>query len=215
MFAGLASNVVRVLLVGYPAEWALRNLAKEAVVSLGWASKVSNALIRERLATRKSRKAGLRIMAPADLLRRWANYHNFIANTRFREYYTQVDDISKFLDSFKNKKGPDYALTCLAGALKVAPYVRPTNVHIYVRSEEDAKKWASLLGLTPIEENGNVKFAIAEDSGVFYGSREVDGIRVVSGAQLYADLLNYPARGEEAAQAVLKAIEKEWKEAKG
>lgn len=215
LFSGLASDVIRVLLVNYPKEWTLRELAAEAGVSLGWASKVSNALIRERLATRASAKANLMLMAPADLLRRWANYRNFTANTKFLEYYAQMENISRLLDSFKSKKGPDCALTGLAGALKAAPNVRPTNVHIYVKSEEDAKKWAETLGLMPIEENGNVKFAVAEDVGVFYGTWKIDGVRVVSDIQLYVDLLNYPARGEEAAQAVLKVIEKKWKKAKG
>jgi len=66
----------------------------------------------------------------------------------------------------------------------------------------------------PVEKSGNVKFAIAESPGVFYGAKEIDGVRVVSDVQLYVDLLNYPARGEEAAQAVLKVIEKRWKQAK-
>jgi hypothetical protein len=215
LFGGLAADVIRVLLVNYPKGWALRELAGEAGVSLGWASKVANALIRERLAARARKKAELMLMAPADLLRRWASYRNFAANTRFLEYYAQTEDISKFLDLFKSKKGPDYAVTCLAGALKAAPCVRPTNVHIYVKSDGDAKKWAGVLGLMPIEENGNVKFAAADDFGVFYGARKIDGICVVSDIQLYVDLLNYPGRGEEAAEAVLKVIEKRWKKTKG
>ncbi len=80
------------------------------------------------------------------------------------------------------------------------------------RTEEDAKKWADLLGLMPMEKNGNVKFAIPEDAGVFYGSQETNGVRTVSPIQLYVDLLNYPARGEEASQAILKVIEKKWKD---
>lgn len=212
LFAGKAVDVVRVLLTGYPKPWKLRDLSAGAGVSLRWAAVVANALIRERLATRGSSHSELKLMSPSDLLRRWANFHNFAANTKFVEYYAHEEDVSKLLVSFKDKSGPEYAVTCLAGALKVAPFVRPTNIHIYVNSGEDAKKWAELLKLMPIEENGNVKFAIAEGSKVFYGSREVDGVRVVSDVQLYVDLLNYPARGEEAAQAVLKIIEKKWKQ---
>ena len=64
----------------------------------------------------------------------------------------------------------------------------------------------------PVEGNGNVKFAIAKSNGVFYGLRDVNGINVVSNIQLYMDLLNYPARGEEAANEVYKLIEKNWKQ---
>jgi len=62
----------------------------------------------------------------------------------------------------------------------------------------------------PIEENGNVKFAIAASDGVFYGVQEIDGIRIVSDIQLYVDLFNYPARGREAADELFRKIEKRW-----
>ena len=215
LFAGRYEDVVRVLLVEYPREWDLRSLAKAVGGSLSWTSEIVKALITEQVILRPFPRARIKVMSPFDLLRRWASFHNFARTTRFLEYYTSEEDVSKFLDSFTNKKGPEYAVTGLAGALKVAPFVRPTNVHVYVRSEKDAKKWANLLQFMPVEENGNVKFAIAENTGVFYGSREVDGVRVVSDIQLYVDLLNYPARGEEAASAVLKVIEKTWRERKG
>jgi len=94
----------------------------------------------------------------------------------------------------------------------VAPFVRPTNVHIYVKSDDDARKLADKLDLIPVESNGNVRFAIARSNGVFYGSMAVNGINVVSNIQLYIDLLNYSARGEEAADELFKVIEKDWKE---
>ena len=53
------------------------------------------------------------------------------------------------------------------------------------------------------------------DEGVFYGVNQVDGVNVVSKVQLYIDLFNYPARGEEAAEIVLRALEKEWGSQKG
>lgn len=213
LFVGKASSIVRVLLVNYPRTWKLRDLAKESGVALGWAFKVSKALIRERLAIRESERAELKLMDPFGLLKRWASYNNFVANTRFVEYYTSEEDFSKFFNLFKSKPRPEYAFTVLSGALLVAPFVRPTNAHIYVKSEEDAKKWADQLNLTPIEENGNVKFAVAEDPNIFYGSVIINGVRVVSDIQLFVDLLNYPARGEEAAEAIYKKIEKRWKEA--
>ena len=37
-------------------------------------------------------------------------------------------------------------------------------------------------------------------NGVFYGTSEVDGARVVSPVQLFIDLANYPLRGAEAAR---------------
>jgi len=211
LFSGRAEDLIRVLLAEYPKAWATRELCKEAGLSLGWVSKVSGALIRERLALRESTRGRLKLMEPRTLLRRWANYHNFAANTRFLDYYMEENDVSALFPRFKGKQGPEYAFTGLAGALLAAPFVRPANAHIYVRNEESAKHWAETLKLQPIEKNGNVKFAIANENDVFYGSYPISGTRVVSDVQLYVDLLNYPGRGEEAAGEILKKIEKDWK----
>lgn len=212
LFASKAIDIIRVLLVDYPKRWALRDLAREAKVSLGQASKVAGSLIVERLALRASPRTELILMEPFSLLKRWAAVNNFTAHTRFIDYYTSENDVSKFLEKLKKVGDTEYALTGLAGALLVAPFVRPANVHIYVSSEGDAEKLAKALGLMPVEGSGNVRFAIVKNKGVFYGARKVSGIKVVSDVQLYVDLFNYPARGEEAAAEVYRIIEKRWNE---
>jgi Transcriptional regulator, AbiEi antitoxin, Type IV TA system len=209
-FSGKAVDVDRVLLVRYPQSLTTRDLAKESQVSLGEASKVSRALVDQMLAIRDSAHSTLKLMDPAGLLTRLAAIRNFVADTKFIEYYTPEEDMSKFLSRLKELHGPEYAVTGLAAALFVAPFVRPTNVHIYVKTEEDAMELARRLDLMPVEKNGNVKFGIAKSSGVFYGAQEINGIEVVSPQQLYLDLRNYPARGEEAANEVYKVIEHNW-----
>ncbi len=104
ILTGKSENVIRVLLVDYPKTWKLRDLAKAASVSLRWASVVSKRLIKERIAIRESERAELKLMTPEDLLRRWANYQNFVANTKFLEYYSKEEDISKLFEKFKGKK---------------------------------------------------------------------------------------------------------------
>lgn len=210
IFSKKATDILRVLLVNYPKTWALRDLAKESGTALGYTSRVSNTLISQRLALRASARSELKIMAPEDLLKRWATFSYFVANTTFVEYYTSEQDILKFLSRLKGKKPGEYALTGLAGALLVEPFVRPTNTHMYIRKGSDVGKLAHDLDLMPVEENGNVKFAIAPGNGIFYGAQEIDGIKVVSDIQLYVDLYNYPARGREAADELWKIIEKRW-----
>lgn len=210
LFSKKATDIIRVLLVNYPKTWALRDLAKESVTALGYTSRVSNTLISQRLAVRASARSELKIMAPEDLLKRWATFSHFVSNTTFIDYYTREQDIGKFLGRLKGCKPGEYALTGLAGALLVEPFVRPTNTHMYIRKESDAGKLAHELDLMPVEENGNVKFAIAPSNGIFYGAQEIDGMIVVSDIQLYVDLYNYPARGREAADELWKKIEKRW-----
>lgn len=210
LFSKKATDVLRVLLINYPKTWALRDLAKESGTALGYTSRVSNTLISQRLALRASARSELKIMAPEDLLKRWASFSNFAANTAFVEYYTSEQDIGKFLDRLKGLKEREYALTGLAGALLVEPFVRPTNTHMYIGKISDAENLAHDLGLMPVEENGNVKFALAPGNGIFYGAQVIDGVRVVSDVQLYVDLYNYPARGREAADELWKKIENRW-----
>jgi hypothetical protein len=212
LFSKKATDIIRVLLVNYPKNWVLRDLAKESGTALGYTSRVSNTLISQRLALRASARSELKLMSPDDLLRRWASYSNFAANTSFIEYYSSEQDIGKFLARLKCLESSEYALTGLAGALLVEPFVRPTNTHLYIRKGSDTGKLAQDLGLMPVEEKGNVKLAIAPSNGVFYGAQEIDGVRVVSDIQLYVDLYNYPARGREAADELWKKIEKRWDE---
>jgi hypothetical protein len=210
LYSKKAVDIYRVLLVSYPRCLSLLKLANEANVSLGTAFKVTKALMNERILIRESDNYGLKLMAPFDLLKRWATVNNFVANTEFIEYYTDEEDINKFIGKFKDISDIKYAFTGLAGAMLAAPFVRPINVHVYVRTEEDARKIAKRYNLFPIEENGNVKFSISKSNRVFYGMREIDGVNVASDIQLYVDLLNYPARGEEAAAEIYKVIENKW-----
>lgn len=210
-FSGKSSDIIRVLLVNYPKTWTVRAISKEANVSLGWTSKVANSLIAEKYAIKESSRAELKLMTPLELLKKWAIYNNFMVNTRFFDYYSIEQDIAKFLGKFKTVTGPDYALTGLAGAALVHPFVRPTDVYIYIKSELDAKKWSELLELLPIEKQGNIHFSLPGSNGVFYGVQEKNGIKIVSNVQLYVDLLNYPGRGSEAAEPIHNDILENWR----
>lgn len=214
LFSKKSADILRVLLVNYPKTWALRDLATESGTALGYTSRVCNTLISQRLALRSSVRSELKLMAPEELLRRWAAFSHFATTTAFTEYYTSEQDITAFLGRIKTVSSGDYALTGLSGALLVEPFVRPTNTHIYLRKGSDAGKLAAGLGLIPVEADGNVKIAVAKSDGIFYGVQEIDGVKVVSDIQLYVDLYNYPARGREAADEVWKKIEKRWEKSR-
>ena len=67
---------------------------------------------------------------------------------------------------------------------------------------------AKILEMKPTPK-GKMLSSFFQEKGVFYGVQMVNDLRVVSNIQLYADLFNYPARGEEAALALLGFIKKE------
>ena len=80
LYTKKAVDIYRVLLVRYPQSLTLLKLSKEANVSIGTAFKVTKSLINERILIRESDNYQLKLMAPLDLLKRWATVNNFVAN---------------------------------------------------------------------------------------------------------------------------------------
>lgn len=208
VFAPKSSRILRVLLVNLGRDWDERDLAAEAQVSSGLVHYVCKTLIELGFAARDKRNR-IVIVDPMRMLRRWAAYHDYDRANKFLEYYTFEKEIDQFVQKIA---GVDlrYALSGLAGAWLVAPYVRPVDVHLYIPSLNIVSQFAEKLELNPTPSGGNVKFVLPYDEGVFYGAYEVRGVKVVSNVQLYVDLYNFPARGEEAASQLLEVLLKEW-----
>lgn len=209
IFSRKASRIVRVLLIRPREGWTIKDLSKEAKVSLGFTHAVVMSLIDQKHVYRDELYK-LRVVDPVKLIQRWAAYHSYMSMNTFLRYHIFEKNIDVFLSNMRETNGLEYALTVLVGANVVAPYVRPTTIHFYIKQKEEAKSWVELLDLRPVETGGNVSMVLPYDEGVFYGVSQVAGVNVVSKVQLYVDLFNYPARGEEAAEMILRVLEKEW-----
>jgi len=215
IFQAKSSRIVRVLLTDPRRTWVLRELADEAQVSLGLAFYVTSALVEMGLGDRDERNRFI-LTDPHRLIRQWAASYNYLFLNKFSEYYTFDTEFDTFMSRFGKLLTPiksKYALTLHAAAWLIAPYVKPTDFHIYLHPDIGKMQFPGLvrtLGISPVERSGNVKFVEPYDKGVFYSSRLVNGIRIVSPIQIYVDLLNHPGRGEEAAQKLLEKINKEW-----
>ncbi len=215
IFDTKSSRVIRVLLTSPSRAWVLRELAGEASISLGMAYYVTSSLVEAGYMIRNDSNR-LILSDPQRLIRRWAAYNNYLSANKFFEYYTFDLEFEAFLSRFSGI--PEtlkdvYALTLHAGAWLVAPYVRPTDFHIYVHprlSKKELTAFAQSLKLSPIERSGNVRLVSPYDEGVFYGSALIGNARVVSSVQLYVDLYSFPGRGEEAAEKLLNKMTREW-----
>ena len=223
IFSAKSARVLRVLLVNAAKNWNERELAKEAEVSSGLVHYVCKSLIELGYLSRSAQNR-LVLVDPVRLLKRWAAYHQYDKVNTFLDYYTFEREVDRFIQKLSTIKKSRYALTALAGAALIAPHVRPVDVHMYVYNKEDVVVMAKALDLQPIPKGGNVKFVIPYDTGVFYGLQTVNirisdevisVVNVVSNVQLFVDLYNFPARGEEAASHLLEHILKEWHEKRG
>jgi len=208
IFEPKASRVLRCLLTSPGKAWSVRGIADEAQVSVGFTHAVTVSLFEQGYAVRNEGN-GIELVNPIRLLERWASFHQYMHENRFEDYYTFEKSIEKVMERL-GKVSSSYALTALSGAYLVSPYVRPTVVEVYVGGEDSRQGIVEGLELRLTAGDGNVRLVHPYDEGVFYKAREVDGVKVVSDVQLYVDLVNYPSRGEEAAQNILEKIKGAW-----
>lgn len=209
IFSSKASRILRALLIEPFKGWTIEDLSNDTHVSLGFTHATVMSLIEQGHLGRDNRYK-LIVSDPARLLQRWAAFNNYVSTNVFLNYHSFEREVDVFISKMKDLGSIEYALTGLAGANLIAPYVRPTNIHFYIKNKDNAPDVASQLELRPTEKGGNVSMVLPYDEGVFYGLTKVGDIKVVSKVQLYVDLFNYPARGEEAASGLLENIEKEW-----
>ena len=212
IFARKATRVLRVLLVNYRKDWNERQLAREANVSHVLVHYVFKKLIEMKLATKNERNRFV-LTDPLGLLRKWASYHRYDLGNKFLGYSALEREIDLFLGKLADLN-LEYSLSGLVAAWMVAPFVKTRDFHLYVPSEDIAAKIAGKTELNPMSRGGNVKFVLPYDEGVFYGTRAVRGVKVVSNVQLYVDLYNAPSRGGNPASQILGLILKEWQEEK-
>ena len=198
LFAPRSSRVIRVLLENPGAEWTLARLASEANISLRTAHLVINALV-DKAFVEKGR-AAIPLRKPGDLLDLWAESYRLDEHRR-HTYYSFVRsprELGTKLATNAKRERLSLALTLHSGAALVAPFVRSSEVHAYVRGDLD--RLVKALDLRPVDTGGNVHLLVPNDEGVFYQTQMIEGLPVVCNTQLYLDLLHYPARGREQAE---------------
>jgi hypothetical protein len=209
VFSTKASRITRVLLINPYNGWTVEDLSNAARVSLGFTHAVVMSLIGQGHVYRDN-VYRLKVTDPVKLIQRWAAYYSYVSMNTFLNYHSFETNIEGFFSKLREIRGLEYALTVLAGAQLIAPYVRPTTIHFYIRQKIEAEELVERLNLRPTEKGGNVSMVLPYDEGVFYGATKIGGVSVVSKVQLYVDLFNYPARGEEAAETLLRTLEEEW-----
>lgn len=203
LYSPRAQRVLRVLLSNPGKSWKTKELSEEAQVSLGQVSNVKRLLAdREWIRTEPD---GFALSDPEALLREWGENYSSKKN-RIRDFYTlkSVPEFEADLASICAQEGLTYALTGFSAAGRLAPAVRQQKVFAYV--EESGTDLAALLGMKEVPSGANVSLLTPYDGGIFYGVREIDGIRIASPIQVYLDLLGFRGRGEEAAAAILEEV---------
>jgi len=207
LYSPKAERILRVLLNEPERNWKMTELAKVAKVSLGQVANVKKLLLdREWLNVSTD---GISLTKPAELLDEWSQAYNFLRN-KVQEYYSldKLPEIEAQLAETCHRLGLDYVLTGFSSAARIAPMVRYQKVSAYVKG--DISNLIESLGWKAVSSGANVSLINPYDDGVFYGMNIIDEIAIAAPVQTYLDLQSIRGRGQEAAQAIRKEIEKTW-----
>ncbi len=203
ILAPKATRVVRALLLSPDQPAKITRLAKMCEMSPAGVYLVAQLLESKGYVTREKDRS-VRVTEPGRLLQDWAENWSIERNgvSRYFSFGRGSNDVIADLAKSARGQGIEYALTGLAGAYLVAPFVRSDAVWTYVKG--DSERLVKALDLRPVSSGANLVLLNPYDPGVFQGAREISGVRVVSDVQLYVDLLKFPGRGSEQAQQVLE-----------
>lgn len=206
LFAPVSSRITRVLLIAPKRAWLLNELAEEANVSLGQTYQVIERMQEEELIARNS-EGKLVLRDPSMLLEEWKKIYPSYQQQKytFFSYKQQYEVILKEVIEAAQREKLPYALSFFTGADMVAPFIRGlSKVQLYINEVTDLEKWKTVLDLQEVESGGNVELYLPYDEGVFYKKQYIKSsggnVYIVSDVQLYMDLFNNPARGEEQAE---------------
>jgi len=205
LFAPKATRVVRDLLVNWKEPSRITDLADRCDMSPGGVHWVVN-LLQDKGYVERDKAKRVVLTGPGELLDAWAEAWSIDRNRRrvFFSLERTPENLMRSVAAAAMGMDMTYAFTLLAGASKVAPYVKFEDVWVYVSEENNT--WVRDLDLQPVDGGGNLVLLDPYDDGVFDHLQTVDGMRVVSNVQLYVDLYNHPGRGREQAEFLRERI---------
>ena len=190
--------------------WTIRELAKEADVSLGLASYVVGELAGRKLVSvhTEGRAKRVRLNDRVTLLEQWSREYDWQRN-RATSFHAPVGSPKRFLNRLPELfDGRLWALTLQTGASLVAPHASWDQIHIYVRTEdeEDLRPVGQAAGWSTSPEGKVILMTPFYTDSVWRGVRAVRGLPVVSTLQLIVDLWHYPIRGHEQAEHLITHV---------
>jgi len=132
----------------------------------------------------------------------WAEDYSFL-DANATGLYLEPRTLEKLLGRLPSSD-LRYAVSGSLAARLLAEYAEAKLALIYV---DDIDRAAQALGLTRVEERGNVLLAEPYDEVVFDGSWQRDGVNYVAPAQLAVDLLTAPGRGPAEGEELLRVLD--------
>ena len=213
-----ANIIIRAMLSQSGRKWVARDFEKEFGVGRARAATVLSALRAKGFVSGISsgRLAHSVLQNKEELLEECLKVYKFELNEAYLYYSAREDILSRLKGYFAAKNEPKkYALTLHTGANFITHYVNTPTIYCYLPTEHFKNTSLDLrqaLDLKELKKGGN--FYLIKPyykSAVFFNTQTIKGYNVVSDLQLYLDLYNFPQRGRDHAEYLLKTLEEEGK----
>lgn len=206
IFSPISSRITRALLEDPKKEWSISDLSAATGVSLGQTYNVLKAMADEAFVRKNDDK--WQLSKPTALLDAWKEFYPKYQVRKYSFFSYAPNAVPNMVRDAAERTKLPYALGFFSGADMVAPFIRGVSKVQFYTNQESVEKWRDALQLKEVTNGGNVEIYVPYDEGVFYGKQLLppgaEDTPVVSNIQLYMDLFNNPARGEEAAEHLRK-----------
>ena len=207
------NTIIRILLANRfnnKLDLTVPELAKEAKLTYAMAKRL---LVRLEKSNYLTIKGKIKLTTPIKLMKAWG--YTYSLRELERSEFISAERPQYIIPKIANwarKEKIQYAFTLFSATEHVSPYVAPSTTHIYIL-ESDLQVWQKFFReerILPAEKEGNVVCLLVNED-YFKGIEDIRGVRTVSLSQLYADLMAFGGRGEEAAQELTRVIDERLK----
>jgi len=200
IFAPKSARVVRWLLTHPGEAFTQREIARATDMTEGFVSRIVSRLEHAEYLFRDDRRA-LRPKDPALLLDAWREAYEFSRHTIHQGHVAarSGDALTRSVSESLAELGIDHAATGLAAAWAFTRFASFRIVTAYIPADP-SPALVERLGYREDPRGANLWLVVPNDSGVFHGAVEKDGIRCVHPVQAYVDLKDHPERASEAAE---------------
>lgn len=204
LFAPKSSRITRHFLLHPEHSHTQSELTRHTGLDKGLVSKIVRKLEDSQFILRDENNA-FSVADPALLMNAWHESYDFSKHRIIKGHISARpgEQLLKRIARFLLERNIEYAATGLASAWQYTHFAAFRIVSVYLHdllSSLDLEE----LGFREEESGANTWFVLSNDSGVFNGSREIDGIRCASPLQTYLDLKGHPERSKEAAEELKK-----------
>jgi len=203
VFAGKSARIVRTLLSDSKRTWRQNELIQRTGATTGLVSRIVTHLTRQGF-LKKTDVRRFHVVSATTLLDAWAQADNFSRRAvtyRFSALTADPVALAKTINRVFAREDRQFAFTQWLAAWLRHPYTEPPVVSLYV-TQLPTQNLLDEIGFQQVSEAGRVWLHVPVDEGVFRETQLIQGLPLVSDAQIYLDLLKTGLRGPEQAQAL-------------